>query len=59
MTVDTRLKNYFAALRGLRRATDRRKWLDGPFKLAITVEKDPRLRARLQHIYEQELQQPA
>ncbi|APH74114.1 hypothetical protein BSQ44_24155 [Aquibium oceanicum] len=62
MTVDNHLKSYWSALCGLRRcATEktRRSWLTGPFKLAITLEKDPRLRARLQNIYEQELSKPA
>ena len=59
MSIDNRLKNYSGAVRGLRRAPNRRKWLDGPFKLALSLEKDPRLRARLQSIYDEELQQPA
>lgn len=57
--IETRLKNYWTAIRRLRMATDRQKELDGPFKLAISLEKDPRLRAQMIHIYSQEHQQPA
>lgn len=59
MMIDERLKNYFGAVRGLRTTTDRASWLAGPFKLAITLEKDPRLRALLMSIYNQEIKQPA
>ncbi|MCV0350146.1 MAG: hypothetical protein K5863_08725 [Nitratireductor sp.] len=59
MNIDTRLKNYWRALRGLRTARDRSKWLKGPFSLAISLEKDPRLRARLINIYNTEDKQPA
>lgn len=60
--IDDRLKGYWGAVRGLRwQATPkaRRDWLKGPFQLAITLEKDPRLRARLQAIAETEIKQPA
>lgn len=62
MKIDTRLKSYWAALRGLRGAStpsERATWLNGPFKLAISLEKDPRLREHLVRIHEQETTQPA
>jgi len=60
--IDTRLKNYWGAVRNLRRsptAVSRSNWLKGPFQLAITLEKDPRLRAKLIEIHTQEVKQPA
>jgi len=61
--IDDRLKNYWGAVRGLRTAPTpqrRTSWLNGPFALAITLEKDPRLRAVLIQLRERELkQQPA
>ncbi|ESY35815.1 hypothetical protein X748_14515 [Mesorhizobium sp. LNJC386A00] len=60
--IDERLKNFWGAVRGMRRAPDARSradWLKGPFQLAITLEKDPRLRARLASIHNEEVQQPA
>ncbi|RUU79737.1 hypothetical protein [Mesorhizobium sp. M7A.F.Ca.MR.362.00.0.0] len=59
--IDDRMKNYWGAVRGMRRAPDaqsRADWLKGPFQLAITLEKDPRLRALLANIH-QENNQPA
>lgn len=59
--IDDRLKNYWGAVRGMRRTPQASKadWLKGPFQLAITLEKDPRLRATLQSIHDTETQQPA
>lgn len=57
--LETKLKNYWTAMRRLRLASDRQKELEGPFKLAVSLEKDPRLRAMMVHIYNQEQQQPA
>ncbi|WP_353640792.1 hypothetical protein [Mesorhizobium sp. WSM2239] len=57
--IETRLKNYWTAIRRLRMAPDRQKELDGPFKLAVSLEKDPRLRAMMVNIYNKEHQQPA
>ena len=59
MSIDNRLKNYWHAVRGLRRAANREQWLKGPFALALSLEKDPRLRQRLINIHNQEVQKPA
>ncbi len=62
MLIDERLKNYWCAVRELRRRNSpqgRLDWLKGPFQLAITLEKDPRLRAHLIHIHNLEIKQPA
>jgi hypothetical protein len=58
--LDTRLKNYWVAVRGLRMATSaqaRRQWAKGHLSLSLTMEKDPRLRGRLSSILNQELNQ--
>ncbi|TPL42671.1 MULTISPECIES: hypothetical protein [unclassified Mesorhizobium] len=60
--IDERMKNYWGAVRGLRTspsAKSRADWLKGPFQLAITLEKDPRLRALLMSIHNTEIKQPA
>ncbi|WP_287228479.1 hypothetical protein [Mesorhizobium sp.] len=57
--IDERLKNYWGAVRGLRQTPNRPEWLKGPFQLAITLEKDPRLRALLTSIHNEEVKQPA
>ncbi|WP_181176978.1 MULTISPECIES: hypothetical protein [unclassified Mesorhizobium] len=57
--IDDRMKNYWGAVRGLRTAKSRADWLKGPFQLAITLEKDPRLRALLMSIHDTEIKQPA
>jgi len=57
--IDDRMKNYWGAVRGLRTATNREDWLRGPFQLAITLEKDPRLRTLLTNIHDTEIKQPA
>lgn len=57
MKIDARLKNYWVAVLGLRKATtpeQRMYWLTGPFKLSITLEKDPRLKEKLLSIYHHE-----
>ncbi|WP_292047702.1 hypothetical protein [Mesorhizobium sp.] len=57
--IDERLKNYWGAVRGLRQTPNRTEWLKGPFQLAVTLEKDPRLRALLTSIHNEEVKQPA